>query len=739
MSEHRPRPTAGERPQEGRRQRADARYRALVEQLPVVVYHYTEGAPLDYVSPNIEGLLGRPSEAYLADHRLWHRTIHPDDRERMEAAWWRAREARTGYQIECRYVRPDGGVVWVRDNARVEFDAEGGLPSWQGVLVDITSERRAEQEREASQRRYRALVEQVPAIVYEMGPDDERRTLFVSTHVEQILGYSRQEWLDQPDIWIELLHPEDRETELAALDLHNETGAPWNREYRLIASDGSVVWLRDKAVLVPDLHGGGATWHGIMLDVTDRKELEERLQLMNDELELRVRERTTELAEANEMMGLEIGERRRIEGELRIARERFRRLVEDLPAAAYLWDLVQERGEGPDRDEGTGRGYMSPRVHDLLGYTATEWCRPGFWRTRLHPHDRDHVLELADRSRRTGAPFNAEYRYLAKDGQIVWVLDRATMLERDGSGLPGLFQGVLLDITDRKEAELKAQEIESWYLRLAQESPGIVWVVSDRDDDPKIRWRHYFVNAREQDLLGYQLDEFAGPALWRSYLHPDDRTRVIEENEHIWRTGSPWGSDFRMIAKDGRVLWFHLEGRTAEFDDQGRPAVYQGLITNIDARKRREEELQATVERQRSLLEGMPAIPWTEEVDPSTGSGRITYLGPQTEEILGWPSQDLGEDSYEHMARFLHPDDRARVGRSFQRVFAENTGWDETYRIIARDGTVKRIRSSGKCVTPPGVVPQIWQGVTVTLAVEGVATPAPAETLDRDALINPEV
>ena len=257
MSEHRPRPTAGERPQEGRRQRADARYRALVEQLPVVVYHYTEGAPLDYVSPNIEGLLGRPSEAYLADHRLWHRTIHPDDRERMEAAWWRAREARTGYQIECRYVRPDGGVVWVRDNARVEFDAEGGLPSWQGVLVDITSERRAEQEREASQRRYRALVEQVPAIVYEMGPDDERRTLFVSPHVEQILGYSRQEWLDQPDIWIELLHPEDRETELAALDLHNETGDPWNREYRLIASDGSVVWLRDKAVLVPDLHGGG--------------------------------------------------------------------------------------------------------------------------------------------------------------------------------------------------------------------------------------------------------------------------------------------------------------------------------------------------------------------------------------------------------------------------------------------------------------------------------------------------
>jgi adenylate cyclase len=733
MSEE-PAPTPDVKPTEaGGRLRADARYRALVEQLPVVVYHYTEGLPLDYVSPNIEALLGRPAEAYLADHRLWHRTIHPDDRERMEAAWWQGRETGTGYQIECRYVRPDGGIVWVRDDARVELDPGDGLPSWQGVLVDITAQKHAERDREASQRRYRALVEQVPAIVYEMGPDDERRTLFVSPHVEEILGYSRQEWLDQPDIWIELLHPEDRETELAALDLHNETGAPWDREYRLIASDGSVVWLRDKAVLVPDLPGGGSTWHGVMLDITDRKELEERLQLMNDELEVRVGERTTELAEANEMMGLEIGERRRIESELRVAREGYRRLVEDLPAVVYLWDMVHQREE-LDRDAGRGRGYTSPRVHDLLGYSASEWSLPGFWQTRLHPHDRDRILDLVERFRRTGEPFNAEYRFLAKDGRVVWVVDRATVLERDAAGLPSLFQGVLLDITDRREAE----QAENWYMRLTQESPGIVWVVSERDEDPHVRWQHYFVNAREQDLLGYQLEEFAGPALWRSYVHPDDRERVVQENEHIWRTGAPWNTDFRMIAKDGRVIWFHLDGRTVEFDENGRPCIYQGLMSDIDVRKGREEELQATVERQRSLLDGMPAMPWTEEWDPATGSGRLVHLGPQAQEILGWPSQDLGNNSYEHMARFLHPDDRQRIERSFQRGLAEGARWEETYRIVARDGTVRRIRSTGQRVSPPDVIPQIWQGVAVVLAVEGTLTPSPDDTPDRNALLNPE-
>ena len=118
------------------------------------------------------------------------------------------------------------------------IDPTTGEQTWQGVIVDLTAAKQAESDLRRSEQRYRALVEHVPAVVYEMGPDDERRTLFVSPHVEEILGYPPQEWLDQPDIWVELLHPDDREHELAAHDRHNETGEPWQREYRLIASDG---------------------------------------------------------------------------------------------------------------------------------------------------------------------------------------------------------------------------------------------------------------------------------------------------------------------------------------------------------------------------------------------------------------------------------------------------------------------------------------------------------------------
>ena len=143
-------------------------------------------------------------------------------------------------------------------------------------------------------------------------------------------------------------------------------------------------------------------------------------------------------------------------------------------------------------------------------------------------------------------------------------------------------------------------------MRLTQESPGIVWVVSERDEDPHVRWQHYFVNAREQDLLGYQLEEFAGPTLWRSYVHPDDQARVIEENEHIWRTGAPWSSDLRMIAKDGRVIWFHLDRPGGGVRRRGAGlASTEGLI--VEHRRAQEPGRGATGHRREAAIARLKA------------------------------------------------------------------------------------------------------------------------------------
>ena len=348
--------------------------------------------------------------------------------------------------------------------------------------------------------RYRALVENLPAVIYQVAPDDDRRTMYVSPHVETALGYSRDEWLGQPDIWMELLHPDDREHTLAAHDLHNETGRPWSREYRLIASDGRVVWFRDVATLVRDDDGRPQHWLGVQLDITELKGVEDELRAARDELEHRVAERTAELEEANAMMALEIGERRRAEADLRTAEHRYRLLAEQIPAVTYIWEANRS-------DDTTAESYTSPRIEQLLGYTVDEWhASADFWMSRLHPDDRHAVIASYLRSESTGEPFAMEYRYLHKDGRIVWVADQAILMSRE-DGRPKLFQGVMIDVSSRKEAELAAAETELRYRDLAEQVPGVIYVADLNPLDGGYRLR--YASPQLTTLFGYEPADWA--------------------------------------------------------------------------------------------------------------------------------------------------------------------------------------------------------------------------------------
>jgi PAS domain S-box-containing protein len=368
-----------------------------------------------------------------------------------------------------------------------------------------------------NEARYRALVENLPAVIYQVAPDDDRRTMYVSPHVETALGYSRDEWLGQPDIWMELLHPDDREHILAAHDLHNETGRPWSREYRLIANDGRVVWFRDVATLVRDDDGRPQHWLGVQLDITELKGVEDELRAARDELEHRVAERTAELEEANAMMALEIGERLRAEADLRTAEHRYRLLAEQIPAVTYIWEANRS-------DDTSAQYYTSPRVEQLLGYTVDEWhASADFWMSRLHPDDRHSVIAGYLRSESTGEPFAMEYRYLHKDGRIVWVADQAILMSRE-DGRPKLFQGVMIDVTSRKEAELAAAETELRYRDLAEQVPGVIYVADLNPLGGGYRLR--YASPQLTTLFGYEPADWGDTERWLATVHPEDRERV---------------------------------------------------------------------------------------------------------------------------------------------------------------------------------------------------------------------
>ncbi len=124
-----------------------------------------------------------------------------------------------------------------------------------------------------AERRYRQLVEQVPAISYIAEPGASGRFHYISPQVEHILGFTPEEWMADDHTWFNVLHPDDAAKTIAAE--HRRAGEPYRVEYRTRAKDGGEVWLRDEAVFVRDMETGRLLMRGLLVDITERKRAEE--------------------------------------------------------------------------------------------------------------------------------------------------------------------------------------------------------------------------------------------------------------------------------------------------------------------------------------------------------------------------------------------------------------------------------------------------------------------------------
>ena len=192
------------------------------------------------------------------------------------------RSARTGepFRMEFRVVHPDGKTVWVRDDAVLIKDESGTPLHWLGLMLDVTELIEAQAELHQAKSKYGALVEQIPAIVYVDVADDDMSTTYVSPQIEAILGYTAQEYIDDPQLWERILHPDDREDAMATYLRGRESGDPFVFEYRLLARDGQTVWFRDSAIVLTDAQGRPEHIQGVMLDITERKAAEERIAFL---------------------------------------------------------------------------------------------------------------------------------------------------------------------------------------------------------------------------------------------------------------------------------------------------------------------------------------------------------------------------------------------------------------------------------------------------------------------------
>jgi len=259
---------------------AQERYRTLVEQLPAV----THVSALDpnsstiYISPQVEDLLGYEPRDWLEDPDLWVKVLHPEDRERMIADNLQHIRSGNRHTAEYRMLARDGRVVWIYEDSAVLVDADGTPRYSHGLWLNITARKRAQESLRESEARYKALVEQVPAVTYTDIVAEDERLGYVSPQIEGLIGYTAGEWRENPSLWTRILHPDDVDRVIGYDEECIRTGEPYAIDYRYIHKDGHVVWVHDEAVLIPSAPGQPQHWQGIIVDVTERLETEDKLR-----------------------------------------------------------------------------------------------------------------------------------------------------------------------------------------------------------------------------------------------------------------------------------------------------------------------------------------------------------------------------------------------------------------------------------------------------------------------------
>jgi PAS domain S-box-containing protein len=338
--------------------------------------------------------------------------IHPDDRPAVIAAHAGVLEGIAEEEtFEVRIVRPDGEMREVLAHATPVRGEDGAITRMIGTVQDLTERRTAERRLAARDAQLRALVEQVPAIVYTAGLGSDAPWDYVSPQIETLLGYSAEEWVGRRDLWWDALHPDDRVHVLEDEDASARPGGQLRSEYRLRRRDGTWVWVRDEATVIENEHGE-LRFQGVLFDITERK---------------------------------------RAEAEARAKHAQLQAIIDNSPLV--IW--------AKDRDY---RYLFANREHEVFG-PADGGSVIGRRDTDFRAADEAHEFMATDREvLETGRPVEVEQRTELRGRMRTYLVQKFPLRDEEGE-VYGVC-GIAMDMTERQEREDALRSKVEWSFRI---------------------------------------------------------------------------------------------------------------------------------------------------------------------------------------------------------------------------------------------------------------------------------
>ena len=433
----------------------------------------------------------------------WRTILHPDDHDRVVSESIAGEARLAPFTLEARYRRSDGQWRWMHSISQPSFDAAGEHNGFVGVVFDLTESREAERLLRATEQRLRLATEGTGTGVWEWDLVDRHANW--SEETRRIIGVSADEVISVED-YSAIIHPGDVASVLAQTNEALRTNREFAIDYRVVRPDGEVRWVVSRGVGLRGTTGRVERSIGTINDITGRKLADQQL---------------------------------------REAEQRLRLATEGAGIGTWDWNLK------------AGLGSWSAKAQEIMGVDRGEGISLEERMNAVYPPDRPAVTATLGQSMAGDGTFAMEYRIQRPDGAVRWVASRGIM-ERDGKGRFIRALGTLRDVTTRREAQDRLEQLnrtlESKVAERTRERDAMWRLSRDLLLVLDTRLRIVAVNPIVAELTGYAPDEVIGQSFAR-YLHPDDRP-ALAASIRRGRRERITDIDARLIARDGKVRQF---------------------------------------------------------------------------------------------------------------------------------------------------------------------------------------